>query len=114
MCVRATHQSGRCHVNATAGDNSRRVVYWHRDLPPLEAELVGGGDSDAGGLGGVVIADLGLTRHGVAEGVGAGGEPVGLAGDEGMAEEVVSAADGDAVGGGVDGQDVEGVAGGDA
>lgn len=34
------HGSGRCHVSATAGRNERKTVYWHRDLPPLEAELV--------------------------------------------------------------------------
>ena len=30
----------RCHVNATIDDDRPRIVYWHRDLPPLEAELV--------------------------------------------------------------------------
>jgi hypothetical protein len=27
-------------VNTTVGDNKRKIVYWHRDLPPLEAELI--------------------------------------------------------------------------
>jgi hypothetical protein len=27
-------------VSATAGANNRKIVYWHRDLPPLEAEIV--------------------------------------------------------------------------
>ena len=27
-------------MNATGGGNQRKVVYWHRDLPPLEAELM--------------------------------------------------------------------------
>ena len=34
------HGSARCHVNATVGRDARKIVYWHRDLPPLEAELV--------------------------------------------------------------------------
>jgi len=28
-------------VAASAGDTEHKVVYWHRELPPLEAELVG-------------------------------------------------------------------------
>jgi hypothetical protein len=28
----------RCHVNATVTERARRIVYWHRELPPLEAE----------------------------------------------------------------------------
>src|SRR5688572_7551996 len=28
------------HMNATIDDNRPKVVYWHRELPPLEAELV--------------------------------------------------------------------------
>jgi hypothetical protein len=27
-------------VNATTNDNEPKIVYWHRDLPPLEAELI--------------------------------------------------------------------------
>ena len=27
-------------MNATIGDDTPRIVYWHRELPPLEAELV--------------------------------------------------------------------------
>jgi hypothetical protein len=27
-------------VNRTVGGNKRQIVYWHRDLPPLEAELI--------------------------------------------------------------------------
>ena len=29
---------GRSHVNTTL--DQRKVVYWHRELPPLEAELI--------------------------------------------------------------------------
>ena len=27
-------------MNATVGDNKGRIVYWHRDLPPIEAEPI--------------------------------------------------------------------------
>ena len=27
-------------MNETVDDNKRKIVYWHRDLPPLEAELI--------------------------------------------------------------------------
>ena len=27
-------------MNATIDDNRAKVVYWHRELPPVEAELV--------------------------------------------------------------------------
>ena len=27
-------------MNATIDDNRPKIVYWHRDLPPIEAELV--------------------------------------------------------------------------
>jgi hypothetical protein len=30
----------QCHVREAVGHGERKVVYWHRDLPPLEAELV--------------------------------------------------------------------------
>jgi hypothetical protein len=29
-----------CHANATIDDIRPKIVYWHRELPPLEAELV--------------------------------------------------------------------------
>ena len=29
-----------CHVNAIVDDHDGKVVYWHRELPPLEADLV--------------------------------------------------------------------------
>ena len=29
-----------CQVNAVGDDHHAKVVYWHRELPPLEAELV--------------------------------------------------------------------------
>ena len=30
----------RCHVIATDVDREAKIVYWHRELPPLEAEVV--------------------------------------------------------------------------
>jgi hypothetical protein len=41
----STHQPAiippsQCHVRESAGHNGRKIVYWHRDLPPLAAELV--------------------------------------------------------------------------
>jgi hypothetical protein len=30
----------RCHVTTTIEDSEPKTVYWHRELPPLEAELV--------------------------------------------------------------------------
>ena len=27
-------------MNETDGGNKRKIVYWHRDLPPLEGELI--------------------------------------------------------------------------
>jgi hypothetical protein len=38
---RVMHGSRRWHVNPTTGDDEEKIVYWHRDLPPLEAELIG-------------------------------------------------------------------------
>ena len=32
--------SNGCQVNAIVDDHDRKVVYWHRELPPLEADLV--------------------------------------------------------------------------
>jgi len=29
-----------CPVNTTIEDNEPQIVYWHRELPPLEAELI--------------------------------------------------------------------------
>jgi len=33
-------RNDRWHVNTTVNERARRIVYWHRDLPPLEADLV--------------------------------------------------------------------------
>ena len=27
-------------MSATVGQNERKIVYWHRDLPPLDSELI--------------------------------------------------------------------------
>jgi hypothetical protein len=32
--------SDRCHVNATLNERVRPIVYWHRDLPPLDADPI--------------------------------------------------------------------------
>jgi len=34
------HEFGRCQVNTPAGRDERQIVYWHRDLPPLRAEVI--------------------------------------------------------------------------
>ena len=83
-------------------------------LLEVETEFVGGGDGRNGGLGGVIVTDFGGAKDGVTGGVRSWGEPIGLVGDEGAAEEGVFVADGDLVGVGVDVDDVDGVAKGEA
>jgi hypothetical protein len=34
------HRCIRCHVTTTIEDSEAKIVYWHRELPPLETELV--------------------------------------------------------------------------
>ena len=39
-CAFRVHTTGRDHVNAIGDKDARRTVYWHRELPPLDAELL--------------------------------------------------------------------------
>jgi hypothetical protein len=38
--LRDAHRFPGCHVTAGIEDDEPKIVYWHRELPPLEAELV--------------------------------------------------------------------------
>jgi hypothetical protein len=37
---RAWDRIERCHVKAGSGENTSKIVSWHRELPPLDAEVV--------------------------------------------------------------------------
>ncbi len=73
-----------------------------------------GRDRGLCGLGVVVVADFGGAADGAGASVQAGGEEIGLAGDEGRVQKGVARAEGDAVGSGVDVGDVDGVSEGNA
>src|ERR1019366_9234234 len=71
-----------------------------------------GGAREGGGRGGVLVADLDLGPDGGSGGQPGDGNPIHLFGDEARALQVVIAADGDALAGGVGGNHVERFAGG--
>src|ERR1035438_750294 len=86
-------------------DGALRVVEAHLDAVRI------GGAREGGGRGGVLVADLDLGPDGGAGGHAGDGNPVHLVGDEARTLQIVIAADGDALAGGIGGNHVEGFAG---
>src|ERR1022692_2311060 len=88
------------------GDGALGVEEAHLDAVRI------GGAREGGGRGGVLVADLDLGPDGGSGGQPGDGNPIHLFGDEARALQVVIAADGDALAGGVGGNHVERFAGG--